>query len=144
MRIKIYLIIALILLGISWFVGYKVGSSTVKDGTITVIESKPVIREVIRYVNKANPKEVDAALNSPIDISRNYSGIDNGCITANIIASDRYKRSIVQDRIKVNERTSYKTELIIGGVAFVVGACATVYTLRKVGVIKINIAQGRF
>lgn len=128
----------------SGIIGYMIGSSTIKDGKITIIKSTPEIHEVIKYVNVKDHVQVDAAIKSKIDIRRMYSDMHNGIFTANISANDGFKSTSVTDTIRVTDTENYTTDLIIGAAALVAGGIATVYALNKTKVIKFNMAQGRF
>jgi hypothetical protein len=139
----IYIIIALISLTISGVIGFKIGSSTVKDGSLKVTESQPIKSEVIKYVNIKNKEAVKTAIESKIIITRTYSGINNGFITADVLASDGFKCSTVQDRISVSIKTNYSTYLLIGGGALLAGILTTLY-LTKDKSVYIPISQGRF
>jgi len=134
---QIFIVSSYILLAVGASVtGYKIGASTVHESKVIVKESEPVIKTVVKYVNRKDPAEVEKALNAPIDITTKYSDMTGGFIFADISATNGYMRAKKQDRIGLQVQEKRNT-VGIGYSVFVadrvIYSVPEVFYLRRFG-----------
>jgi hypothetical protein len=119
MKNYIYITAIAFIISVSGFVGYKIGVSQVKDNTISVIQTESTKQEVIKVVNRKDPKQVNKALDAPIEIDAKFSGVTDGFIFADIYASDTFKSAKAKYSISVNAKPFYNTLYVGYGVYLV-------------------------